>query len=145
MKILRNVAFLLVPAIIIFGSGSSLTSTEPTPIWDAQKLDEAFKHACELGTTTLMLITKGEVVKSLGGLETPYKVHSIRKALLSALVGQHIGTGPSKINVDSMLTELGINDEPNPLTELQQQAKVLHLIKSVSGINHEAAGEGGVI
>ena len=144
MKILRNVAFLLVPAIIIFGSGSSLTSTEPTPIWDAQKLDEAFKLAGELGTTTLMLITKGEVVKSLDGLETPYKVHSVRKALLSALVGQHIGTGPSKINLDSTLAELGINDEPNLLTELQQQAKVLHLIKSVSGINHEAAGEGGL-
>ena len=33
----------------------------------------------------------------MGGVIEPYRVHSIRKALLSALVGQHIGTGFAEI------------------------------------------------
>jgi CubicO group peptidase (beta-lactamase class C family) len=65
--------------------------------------------------------------------------------LLSAIVGQHVGTGPNQINLESTLAELGINDKPIPLTPLQQQAKVLHLIKSTSGINHPAAAEGGLM
>ena len=64
--------------------------------------------------------------------------------MLSAIVGQHVGTGPNQINLETTLAELGINDKPNPLTPLQQQAKVLYLIKSISGINHEAAAEGGL-
>ena len=41
--------------------------------------------------------------------------------------------------------ELNINDKPNPLTSQQQLAKVLHLIKSISGINHAAAAEAGLM
>ena len=52
---------------------------------------------------------------------------------------------PNQINLNSTLAELYINDSPNSLTELQQQATVLHLIKSISGINHKAAGEGGTM
>jgi CubicO group peptidase (beta-lactamase class C family) len=78
-------------------------------------------------------------------LDKPLHLHSVRKALLSAIVGQHVGTGPNQINLESTLAELGINDKPNPLTPLQQQAKVLHLIKSTSGINHSAAAEGGLM
>jgi hypothetical protein len=39
------------------------------------------------------------------------------------------------------LETLGIEDRPEPLTRLQKQATVLHLVKSISGINHAAAGE----
>lgn len=143
------IAMLLVQAIFICGctasqekAGCNFSNTKDVSMWDMQKLDEAFELACELGTTTLVLITNGNVVKSMGDLQTSYRVHSARKALLSALVGQHVGTGPNQINLNSTLAELYINDSPNSLTELQQQATVLHLIKSISGINHKAAGEG---
>jgi CubicO group peptidase (beta-lactamase class C family) len=122
-----------------------LSQTKPTSAWDAQTLDEAFQLACNLGTTTLLVVTNGKIVKSLGELDKPLRVHSVRKALLSALVGQHVGKGPNQINLDSTLAELNLNDKPNPLTPLQQQAKVLHLIKSISGINHHAAAEGGLL
>jgi CubicO group peptidase (beta-lactamase class C family) len=113
--------------------------------WDDRKLDEAFQLACESGTTTLMIVTDGKVVKSMGELDEPLRVHSMRKALLSAIVGQHIGKEPGRIDLDSTLAELDINDRPNPLTSQQQQAKVLHLIKSISGINHAAAAEAGLM
>lgn len=122
-----------------------LTPAETTIGWDLRKLDEAFRFACELGTTTLIIATNGEVVRSMGDVTTPHRVHSVRKVLLSAMVGQHIGTGPKQINLESTLAELGIDDEPHPLNELQKEAKVLHLIKSVSGINHTAAAEGGLM
>jgi hypothetical protein len=122
-----------------------LTPAETTIGWDVRKLDEAFRFACKLGTTTLIVAANGEVVRSMGDVAAPHRVHSVRKALLSALVGQHIGTGPKQINLESTLAELGIDDEPHTLTELQKEAKVLNLIKSVSGINHTAAAEGGLM
>ena len=95
------IAILLVQAILIYGCTASQEKTEcnfsnvkkDVSMWDMQKLDEAFELACELGATTLVLITNGKLVKSMGDLETSYRVHSARKALLSAIVGQHVGTG----------------------------------------------------
>lgn len=122
-----------------------LTRAKTTPDWDSKILDNAFQFACEMGTTTLLVTTNDEVVRAMGNLATPHRVHSVRKALLSALVGQHTGTGPKQINLENTLAELDIDDEPHPLTRQQKKAKVLHLIKSVSGINHTAAAEGGLM
>jgi CubicO group peptidase (beta-lactamase class C family) len=152
MQILRKHIWLVLPSLLFLGCTSMhdkgeciFSETKTAVFWDEQKLDEAFQLACGLGTTTLMVVTNGEVVKTMGELDEPLRVHSVRKALLSALVGQHVGKGHNQINLDSTLAELNINDKPNPLTPLQQQAKVLHLIKSVSGINHEAAAEDGLL
>ena len=87
-----------------------LTAAKTTIGWDVRKLDEAFQFACKLGTTTLIVAANGEVVRSMGDVAVPYRVHSVRKALLSALVGRHIGTGPKQINLESTLLELGIDD-----------------------------------
>jgi hypothetical protein len=153
MRILKHVVWLITTAFIINGCATysrnetecNLARTEVNPVWDTKKLDEAFQFACELGSMNLIVATNGEVVKSMGELDKPLRVHSVRKALLSAIVGQHVGTGPNQINLESTLAELGINDKPIPLTPLQQQAKVLYLIKSTSGINHPAAAEGGLM
>lgn len=128
-------------------SSKPCTITPPveTNGWDLHKVDEAFRCACERKTTTLVIVTDGIVVRSMGDLTLPLHIHSVRKALLSALVGQHAGTGPNQINLESTLAEIGIDDDPDPLNDLQKQAKVSHLIKSVSGINHLAAAEGGLM
>ena len=109
--------------------------------WDESRLDAAFDLARRYGTGTLIVMTNGETVRTMGDIHTPHRVHSVRKALLSALIGQHAGTGPGKIDLDATLADLGIDDRPEPLTPLQRQATVRHLIKSVSGINHGAAAE----
>ena len=110
--------------------------TDPTSVWNTQKLDEAFQYACELGTSTLMVVTNGKIVKSMGDVDKPLQIHSMRKPILGALVGQHLGDGPNQINLGRTLAELGISDTPNPLTPLQQQASILDLMRSKSGINH---------
>jgi len=110
-------------------------------VWDVSKFDIIKQYLNEIGTSSFLLVTGDSTFLSYGNVEIPYNVHSIRKSLLSAIVGQHIGIGPHTINLESTLEDLGISDYPYPLTRSQQKAKVIHLIKSVSGINHTAAGE----
>jgi hypothetical protein len=153
MRIFKHVVWLISTAFIISSCATysrnetecNLARTEVNPGWDAEKLDETFQFACDYGSKNLIVATNGEVVKSMGVLNKPLRLHSVRKALLSAIVGQHVGIGPNQINLDNTLSELEINDRPIPLTPLQQQAKVLYLIKSTSGINHPAAAESGLM
>lgn len=112
--------------------------------WKSEGLDAVFDHAASLSTDTLMIVTEGEIVGMFGDIEKRHHTHSIRKALLSALVGQHIGAGENEIRLDATLEDLGIDDSPNPLTPLQMTATVQHLLKSTSGINHAAAAEEGL-
>lgn len=111
--------------------------------WDMAGLAEVVAYAKTLSTDTLLIVSHGRAVASLGDASQPYNVHSIRKALLSALVGQHAGKGPKRIDLDATLAQLGIDDSPEPLSPRQKQATVRHLIRSVSGINHLAAAEQG--
>ena len=149
----KNIILVVILGAALLSGCGPRRNTAPCPLtraetkleWDTKILDNAFQFACELGSTTLIVATNGEVVRAMGNLATPHRVHSVRKALLSALVGQHTGMGPMHINLESTLAELGIDDEPHPLTKQQKEAKVRHLIKSVSGINHAAAAEGGLM
>ncbi len=113
--------------------------------WDPLGLDRVFGYAAGLGSDALVVVTDGAVVAALGDLETPRPLHSIRKSLLSALVGQHLGAGERQIDLTADLAALGIDDAPAPLTPLQRQATVLHLLQSTSGINHAAAAEEGLL
>lgn len=139
--------------------GLSLRSMEPRSIdvsrlsdpeterlgWKPSGLDAVFDYAATLSTDTMMIITNGNMVGMFGDTEKRHHTHSMRKAFLSALIGQHIGSGEKQIRLDATLEELGINDSPNPLTPLQQEATVLHLLRSASGINHAAAAEAGIL
>ena len=111
--------------------------------WDMAGLAEVVAYAKTLSTDTLLIVSHGKAVASLGDASQRYNVHSIRKALLSALVGQHAGKGLKQIDLDATLAQLGIDDSPDPLSPRQKQATVRHLIRSVSGINHRAAAEQG--
>lgn len=111
--------------------------------WGAAALERAFGYAQSLGTDSLMIVTDGAVVRSFGDVRKLYNVHSVRKVFLSALVGQHLGRGERQIDLDATLEALGIDDAPGPLTPRQRQATVLHLLKSISAINHPAAAAGG--
>jgi CubicO group peptidase (beta-lactamase class C family) len=113
--------------------------------WKPTGLDAVFRHAATLSTDVMMIVTDGQVVGAFGDLKKPYKLHSIRKAFLSALVGKYIGSGDKLMRLDATLADLGIDDAPNPLTPLQKQATVLDMLKSMSGINHGAAAEEGLM
>lgn len=113
--------------------------------WDPNRLKKVFAHAKTLSTDSLVIVTDGQTIGAFGDLSQPYNVHSIRKSLLSALIGQHVGPDRGQIRLEATLQHLSIDDDPRPLTKLQRQATVEHLLKSKSGINHRAAAEAGLI
>ncbi|SFK31907.1 CubicO group peptidase, beta-lactamase class C family [Pseudovibrio ascidiaceicola] len=112
--------------------------------WDAKGLDVVFNYAASLSTDSFMIITDAQRVGAFGDLSKPYSIHSIRKPLLSALFGQKLASPTNKLRLDATLLELGIDDAPISLTELQRQTTVRHLLHSVSGINHPAAAWGSL-
>lgn len=112
--------------------------------WREEGLDAVFDYATTLSTDSFMIVTNGQIVGSFGDLSIPYNVHSMRKVFLSALVGQQAGNGVNQVPLDATLLQLGIDDAPIPLSEIQRSATVNHLLKSTSGINHPAAAEAGL-
>lgn len=112
--------------------------------WDPQKLDAVVTAVRALSTDTLIIATDNTIVLSYGETDRRYNIHSGRKAILSTLVAQHLGDGSDQIRLDATMAELDIDDSPDPLSELQKTATVHNLLKSMSGINHKAAAEGGL-
>jgi CubicO group peptidase (beta-lactamase class C family) len=112
--------------------------------WSPEGLDRVLDYVSRLSADTFIIMTDGDVVASLGDLAQPHSIHSARKAMLSAVVGQHVGEGPNQVPLDATLEELDIDDSPGSLTPLQRRATVLDLLHSKSGINHPAAAEGGL-
>ncbi|WP_051621072.1 serine hydrolase domain-containing protein [Paenibacillus sp. UNC451MF] len=119
--------------------GPWLTYSDPAQAgWSADKLKNAKQLFDEIGSSALLVIDRGAVAVAWGNVTTPYRCHSVRKSILSALYGIHIQQG--SIDINQTLAELGVDDKP-PLTEQERQAKVVHLLKARSGIYHEAASE----
>ena len=74
------------------------------------------------------------MVDEWGETKRPFRCHSMRKSILSALYGPHILAG--KIKTSSTLAELGIDDNEPSLTETEKNATVRNLLKARSGIYH---------
>ncbi len=107
--------------------------------WSSEKLKEAGRFAEQIGSAAVMALYDGKVFFSWGEVTRNFKVHSIRKPFLSALYGIHVGRG--EIDLDATLGELNIDDIPPSLTPEEKQATVRDLLKSRSGVYHDAAGE----
>lgn len=131
-------------------SARAIDVTRPAPTeirelgWNPDGVAEVFGHVATLSTDAFMIVTAGKIVGAYGDLSKPYSVHSIRKSLLSALIGQRMASAANSLPLDATLSDLGIDDAPAQLTALQRQTTVRHLLRSVSGINHPAAASGGL-
>jgi CubicO group peptidase (beta-lactamase class C family) len=79
------------------------------------------------------------VIARCGDARKRVNVHSVRKSLLSALYGIAISEG--SISLSSALAQLGIDDKPPSLTDVEKQATVRDLLMARSGIYHPAAYE----
>jgi CubicO group peptidase (beta-lactamase class C family) len=106
--------------------------------WSAEKLESARRKSEGIGTATMMIVQGGEVVTQWGDVAHRYKTHSIRKSLLSALIGLHVETGA--IDLGKTLGELGIDDREG-LAPREKAAKVIDLLMARSGVYHPAGYE----
>jgi len=111
--------------------------------YSSQKLGEAKQFAEQSGFDAVMALYDGKILFSWGTVSQNYYTHSIRKPLLSALFGIHVNQG--NINLDATMEDLNIDDIPPNLTNEEKQATVKDLIKSRSGIYHEAAAEAPIM
>lgn len=107
--------------------------------WSEAKLQEAADYASSLNTAAYVVVHKGRIVQEFGQTEKKYKCHSIRKSFLSALYGIHVHEG--RINLESTMEELGIDDNPPALSKQEKQATIDMLLKARSGIYHPALYE----
>jgi CubicO group peptidase (beta-lactamase class C family) len=107
--------------------------------WSNERLQLAWDYAVELRSASIMVVYKGSVVAAWGDLRHNYKCHSIRKGLLNALIGIYVDNGT--IDLDATLADIGIDDE-TPLSGMERQATVEHLLQSRSGIYLPAMGDG---
>jgi len=104
-----------------------------------KKLQKALEYAEELNSAAVMLVYKGKVVIAWGNVNYPDNCHSMRKAFLSALYGIYSDNGV--IDLQKTLADLNI-DDITPLTRIEKQATVEHLLQSRSGIYLRAMGDG---
>ena len=114
----------------------------PTPEaagWSSAKLKAARDHAATLKTVAVMIVQGGKVVDEWGETKRPFKCHSMRKSILSALYGLHVASG--KIKRTSTLGKLGIDDNAPSLSDVEKTAIVADLLKARSGVYHPALYE----
>jgi len=107
--------------------------------WSAGKLAEAQALSRQIHSTAFMAIHHGAVVAEWGDTSARTELASVRKSLLSALIG--IAVAEKRISLDHTLAELGIDDNAPQLTEVEKQATVRMLLQARSGIYHSALYE----
>lgn len=113
---------------------------EATASQDCRRLlERARTQFAHLPATSLMA-TRGEtVLLSVGRVDRPSIVYSVRKSLLAMLYGRYVKDG--SIDLDRTLADLGI-DDVGGLLPLERQATVWHLLSARSGVFHPAANVG---
>lgn len=107
--------------------------------WSADRLAAAEAASHQIGSTVVMVIHHGAVVAQWGDVAAKTPLASVRKSLLSALIG--IAVAEHKISLCSTMAELGIDDNAPSLTETEKTATVRVLLQARSGIYHPALYE----
>jgi CubicO group peptidase (beta-lactamase class C family) len=121
--------------------GAAFETTTPEAAgWSAEKLAEAKSWSQQIApSAAVMIVQHGLVVAQWGDVAIKSNLHSIRKSLLSALIG--IAVDEHKIDLGATMESLGIDDNAPSLTPTEKTATVGDLLKARSGIYHAALYE----
>ena len=106
--------------------------------WSGQKLKAADDFARTLQTDAYLVVDQGTIVHQYGATSRPTNIHSMRKSILSVLMG--IGLDRGQVDLSKTLDQLGIDDRGG-LSAVERQATVRQLLEARSGIYHPAAYE----
>lgn len=96
-------------------------------------------HLEQKQSSAMLILHKGKVVFEWGDLYKKHTIHSIRKSLLSSLLG--IAWGEGKVDLNSRLASLDMPEALKGLTKTEKQATVKMVLQSRSGIYLPAAAE----
>lgn len=106
--------------------------------WDAKALVQAAEMAKAANAATFMVVSGGRIITSYGDLAEPIRIASVRKSIMSALIGQAVDRG--QIALTDTVGKFGVDDDP-PLTADEKTATVDHLLKARSGVYLPTAAE----
>src|ERR1700724_3827255 len=99
-----------------------------------EKVKAALDFARASGSSAVMIVQDGLVVDQFGDIDKKISSYSVRKSLISALYGIYSAEGV--IDINQTLEQLGIDDNPAPLTKEEKQARVVDLLRARSGVYH---------
>ena len=120
------------------GKSWTRAATPETVGWSSAGLAAVRDKAARAGSTEVMIVHRGVMVDGWGDLAAKSEAYSIRKSMLSALIG--IAAAKDRIDLGETMAALGIDDNP-PLTAAEKEATVGDLIQGRSGIYHRALYE----
>ncbi|MGI4903538.1 MAG: serine hydrolase domain-containing protein [Janthinobacterium lividum] len=100
---------------------------------------QARAYSEQIGTTSFVVVQHGRIVDSWGDITRRIGLRSVRKSLLSSLIG--IAVQDRLISLDTTLAALGVDDVAPALTDVEKQATVRQLLESRSGVYHVALYE----
>ncbi|MEZ0471635.1 serine hydrolase domain-containing protein [Luteimonas salinilitoris] len=120
--------------------GTKAAPAQPQSMFEAD-LTRAMTEFAESRETidALVVASSDEVLFVHGAAHLPINTHSVRKSIMSVLIGMAVLEG--KLEVTDSLADLRIDDALMPLTDIEGTATVADLLKARSGIYIEAAGE----
>jgi CubicO group peptidase (beta-lactamase class C family) len=130
-------------AVIMFCS--DLAKAEPGVEWkladrsetQVTHVDAAVQaYARKYNPTALMVVRNDVVLATAGDVQRKVNVRSVRKSLLSALIGIAVEHG--QMNTDQALAQLQVDDNTPSLTPEEGQATVRQLLMARSGVYHPA-------
>ncbi len=101
------------------GPGDEWEHAAPSELgWSEAGLAQARAFFDQMRSSAVVIVQHGKVVAEWGDTTKPTELASIRKSLLNALIG--IAVSEHRINLDSTLGDLGIDDNPPALTETEK-------------------------
>jgi CubicO group peptidase (beta-lactamase class C family) len=106
--------------------------------WSGTKLAAADSFARTLQTDAYLVVQHGQIVHKYGDFARPINIHSMRKSILSVLMGIYADRG--QVDLNKTLADMGITDKEK-LSEIERKATVRQLLQARSGVFLPAAYE----
>jgi CubicO group peptidase (beta-lactamase class C family) len=123
------------------GQAQISNSSSPGERWEIAKPEELGYSSARLEalrtwlksepTSAMMVVVHGRVIFSYGDVSHASKVASVRKSILSMLMGNYVVTG--KIDMNKTVKELGLDDQ-QPFVPEETSATLEHLLTGRSAI-----------
>lgn len=107
--------------------------------WSRAGLDSVRATLATLPTTGFVAIVGGRVLMEHGDLQALGYLASVRKSILSMLIGNYVANGTMRL--DRTLAQIGIDDRGG-LSAAEKEATVLDLLTARSGVYHPASNAG---
>jgi CubicO group peptidase (beta-lactamase class C family) len=120
--------------------GAEWERAAPTELgWSEPGLAQARAFSDQIRSSAVIIVHHGKVVAEWGDTTKRTELASVRKSLLSALIG--IAVSEHLITLDSTLGDLNIDDNPPSLSDVEKGATVRDLLQARSGVYHRALYE----